>query len=104
MPPGVCYYYFLQIKYFFPKNASVNETKNGFGVVFSPSSSMQLISHLLSRCALDLLLADIFLKKKIQICVKSLGYVCPVSTVSVQLIKGQGILNNLPVDFVYLCM
>lgn len=65
--------------------------------------SMQLIFHLLSRCALDLQL-EISFFFKIQICVKSLGDVCPVSTVSViQLIKGQGILNDLWVDCV-ICM
>lgn len=87
---------FITSKIFFLKNASLNKTKNGFGVGFL--LSMQLISHLLSRWALDLQLAD---SVYIRICVKSFGSVCPVSTVSVvQLNASQGILNNLPEDCV----
>lgn len=89
---------------FFPKKASVNVTKNGFGVVFPLFIYATYFSPVEQVCFGLAARRYIFLKKNSDLR-KIIGYVCPVSTVSViQLIKGQGILNNLPVDCVYLRM
>lgn len=67
---------FIKSKIFFLKDASLNKTKNGFEVIFL--LSMQLISRLLSRCALDVQLVDSFY---IRICMESFGNVSSVHSV-----------------------